>query len=267
MRRFLITGGAGFIGSHAAEFYANKGDKVVVIDNLSRATMLKKEDKNAKYNWNYLSNLANIELIEGDICDFSLVRKHVAKTDVVIHAAAQTAVTTSILNPREDFTNNVIVTFNILEAARQSNNKPTIIFCSTNKVYGENVNSIPTKELSKRYVFEDDRYVSGIPETFPIDMCEHTPYGCSKLAGDLYMQDYAHLYGLKIGVFRMSCIYGTRQFGVEDQGWIAWFAIASVMGKPITIYGDGKQERDFTYIDDIIDGVKNLIQIMRSFLI
>jgi CDP-paratose 2-epimerase len=114
------------------------------------------------------------------------------------------------------------------------------------------VNGVGLVEQPKRWAFEPGM-AGGIPETFPIDHCEHTPYGVSKLTGDLYMQDYAHLYGIKIGVFRMSCIYGTRQFGLEDQGWVAWFTIAALLGKPITIFGDGKQVRDVLYVDDAVD--------------
>jgi CDP-paratose 2-epimerase len=114
-------------------------------------------------------------------------------------------------------------------------------------------------EKETRYAFED-KFKNGVPETFPIDLCEHTPYGCSKLAGDLYTQDYAKIYGLKTAVFRMSCIYGTRQFGVEDQGWVAWFTIATITGKPITIYGDGKQVRDILYVTDLVNAFDNFLQ-------
>jgi len=128
-----------------------------------------------------------------------------------------------------------------------------VVFCSTNKVFGANVNKVPLKEEETRWAFAGE-HAGGIPEDFSIDHCEHTPYGVSKLTGDLYMQDYAHLYGIKTGVFRMSCIYGTRQFGMEDQGWVAWFTIAALTGQPITIFGDGKQVRDLLWVDDLIDG-------------
>lgn len=250
MKEILVTGGAGFIGSHAAEFYARRGDSVIVLDNLSRARLLKK-DTEFDYNWNYLQRFPNIKLIRGDIRDRALVDDIVPSVDAIIHAAAQTAVTTSVVDPAEDFSVNVIGTFNILEAARKSAKKPAIIYCSTNKVYGERVNGIEIKENRDSYSFTEE-FSDGIPEDFGIDLCEHTPYGCSKLTGDLYCQDYALLYGLKIGIFRMSCIYGTRQFGVEDQGWVAWFAIAGLLGKEITIFGDGKQVRDVLYVDDLI---------------
>jgi len=247
----LVTGGAGFIGSHIAEYYAQQGHKVVLLDNLSRARLLQKATRHARYNWHYLSCYRNIELVEGDIRDLTRVRSSAEGMDVIFHAAAQTAVTVSVSDPKLDFVNNAVGTFNVLEAARCSVKQPAVIFCSTNKVYGDRVNHVGIVKESNRYQFEKP-YTKGIPETLGVDLCEHSPYGCSKLVGDLYMQDYAKVYGLKIGVFRMSCIYGPRQFGVEDQGWVAWLAIATTLGRPITIYGDGLQVRDVLYIDDLV---------------
>src|SRR3990172_2320505 len=222
MSKLFITGGAGFIGSHAAEYFSGKGYDVVVYDNLSRAKLLGKDDKNALYNWNYLKRFKNIKLVKGDVRDFKSLKKYGSDADVIIHAAAQTAVTTSVVNPEPDFSVNVVGAFNVLEIARKSKKKPAIVYCSTNKVYGHNVNRIKVLEEKTKYRFED-KYRHGIKENFSTDLCEHTPYGCSKLSGDIYMQDFSYQYGLKIGVFRMSCIYGTRQFGVEDQGWVSWF--------------------------------------------
>lgn len=249
--KILVTGGAGFIGSHIAEFYAKQNNEVVVFDNLSRADLLKKSIKNIDYNWNYLKNFRNVELVKGDIRKFKEIENAAKNADVIIHAAAQTAVTVSVEDPASDFEANALGTFNVLEAARKNNVK-SVLYCSTNKVYGENVNEIKVSEGKLRYEFEK-KYSMGIPENFPVDLCEHTPYGCSKLAGDLYVQDYGKLYGIKTGVFRMSCVYGTRQFGVEDQGWVAWFAIAGILGKKITIYGDGKQVRDVIYVSDLVE--------------
>lgn len=252
--KVLVTGGAGFVGSHVAEYYTKKGGEVIVLDNLSRAETLGTDQKVALYNWNYLkNNYGNVKLIKGDVRNFDKVKEAARDMDAIIHTAAQVAVTTSVNDPNTDLEVNILGTFNILEAARKSKKSPTIILCSTNKVYGTNVNKIPTKESEKRYHYADEKYTNGIPEGFPIDLCEHTPYGCSKLAADLYAQDYAHTYGLKTGVFRMSCIYGERQFGVEDQGWVAWFTIATLLNKPITVYGDGKQVRDVLHVSDLIE--------------
>jgi CDP-paratose 2-epimerase len=258
--KVLITGGAGFVGSHVAEYYAKKDDEVIVFDNLSRAELLGYETSNAMYNWNYLKRYDNIELIKGDIRDAENIKDAAKNADVIIHTAAQTAVTTSLEDPRTDFEINALGTFNVLEAARMSKNNPCVIFCSTNKVYGDNVNKIPVREKERRYEFADKRYKGGIPEDFPTDLCEHTPYGCSKFAGDIYVQDYARRNEIDAAVFRMSCIYGTRQFGVEDQGWVAWFTIATLIYKPITIYGDGKQVRDVLYVTDLVTAFDTFVQ-------
>ena len=251
MKKMLITGGGGFIGSHAAEYFSKKYDEVIVVDNLSRAHLLKRDIPNLDYNWKYLQKISNIRAVKADVREPDVLRDIAQGVNVIIHTAAQTAVTTSMIDPREDFENNVLGVFNVLETARMLAPHPTVVFCSTNKVYGENVNNVPVIEKEKKYEFSG-KYVNGIAETFSIDHCEHTPYGSSKLTGDIYMQDYAHLFGIKIGVFRMSCIYGTRQLGVEDQGWVSWFTIATLLDKPITIYGDGKQVRDVLYIQDLL---------------
>jgi len=249
--KILVTGGAGFVGSHVAEYYAKRGEEVIVFDNLSRAEILGKTVGDQLYNWNYLkSNYPDIKLVRGDIRDFDKLKATTCEVDVIIHAAAQVAVTTSLRDPRTDFEINTLGTFNVLEAARL--NDSAVVFCSTNKVYGENVNKIPVIEKATRYEYADPKYKNGIPEDFPIDLTSHSPYGCSKVAADLYAQDYAHTYGLRTGVFRMSCIYGERQFGVEDQGWVAWFVIATLADKPITIYGNGKQVRDVLYVRDLV---------------
>ena len=247
--KILVTGGAGFVGSHIAEYFSKQGHEVIALDNLKRGEILGK-NISLEHNIEFLKSLKNVNFVKGDIKDFSSLKDVCKDVDVIIHAAAQVAVTTSLKNPRVDFEINALGTFNVLEAARL--NDAAVVYCSTNKVYGDNVNKIPVVEKEKRYEFSDEKYKNGIPEDFPIDLCEHTPYGCSKLAGDIYVQDYGHVYGLKTGVFRMSCIYGERQFGVEDQGWVAWFVIATLLDKPITIYGDGKQVRDVLYVKDLI---------------
>ncbi len=250
--KILVTGGAGFIGSHVAERYAREGHDVVVFDNLSRAELLQKEIRHVDFNKKYLEQFRNVEFVKGDIRDGEAIAAAAKDADAIFHHAAQTAVTTSVTDPRPDFEVNALGTFNVLEAARNSGRNPSIIYSSTNKVFGDNVNKIRVVEKPDHYEFEP-AFRNGVPETFSIDRCEHSPYGCSKLAADLYVQDYAHLYGLRTGVFRMSCIYGTRQLGVEDQGWVAWFTIATMLGKPLTIYGDGKQVRDVLFVTDLVE--------------
>jgi len=253
----LVTGGAGFIGSHVAEFYAKQGNEVIVIDNLSRAKLLKQGCEDLDANWKFLKNIKNVTLIREDIRNKDRIKQYFKDVDTVFHTAAQTAVTTSVVDPETDFTSNALGTFNVLECSR-TNDVKNIIYCSTNKVFGDNVNKVGVIEKSTRYEFEDS-FKNGIPEDFSIDNCEHTPYGSSKLSGDIYMQDYHHMYGLKTGVFRRSCIYGTRQFGFADQGWLSWFVAATITEKPITIFGDGKQVRDVLYITDLIEAYDKFI--------
>ncbi len=251
MARIVITGGAGFIGSHAAEHFAGRGYRVLVLDNLSRGELLHRPDPNAAFNWDYLGRLPGIERVRGDVREPGLMDRLLKDADAVLHAAAQTAVTTSTIDPETDFMTNALGTFRVLEAARRSPRRPTVLYCSTNKVYGANVNRVPIVEEPTRYRF-GDTYEKGIAEDFGIDLCEHTPYGCSKLSGDLYVQDFGHLYGLRVGVFRMSCIYGTRQFGMEDQGWVAWFVLAALTGARLTVFGDGRQVRDVLWVEDLV---------------
>jgi CDP-paratose 2-epimerase len=251
MPRMLITGGAGFIGSHAAIYFAGRGWEVRILDNLSRGRLLHRDDPNASHNWDRLRENARIERIRGDVRDAGTVESAVDGMDAVLHAAAQTAVTVSTDDPGTDFETNAIGTFRLLDAVRRTGRKAAVIYCSTNKVYGDRANLLSLREGSQRYEFTDEHSL-GIGEEFGVDLCEHTPYGCSKLTGDLYVQDYGHLYGIRTAVFRMSCIYGTHQFGMEDQGWVAWFAIAARLGAPLTIYGDGKQVRDVLWVDDLV---------------
>jgi CDP-paratose 2-epimerase len=242
-KNYLITGGAGFIGSNYVDRLLSRGESVIVYDNLSRS------GNESNLNWLYAKyGQHSFELIRGDVRDSDTVAAACRHADVIVHLAAQVAVTTSVVNPREDFDINALGTFNVLEAARMSGRKPIIIYASTNKVYG-GMEDVRVIENNERYQYED--YIQGIPETFPLDF--HSPYGCSKGAGDQYMRDYHRIYELPTVVFRQSCIYGERQFGVEDQGWLAWFIIAAITGKPITIYGDGKQVRDILFVDDLLD--------------
>ena len=256
--RILITGGAGMVGSHCAEYFANKGNKVVVLDNLLRSKLFGYDKKSVEYNWNYLKKFKNIKLIKGDVRKEADVKEAVGKgVDVLIHTAGQPGVPSSVRMPKEDFSINAFGSINVLEEVRKKNKNTILVYCSTNKVYGENVDKIPLKELKKRYVYDGKEAVS---EEMSVDLTGRTPYGTSKLVGDLYFQEYAHIYKMKSGVFRMSCIYGVRQFGFEDQGWVAWFIIANLFNKPITIYGNGKQVRDLLYVTDLVEAFDKFIQ-------
>ncbi|MFB6294544.1 MAG: NAD-dependent epimerase/dehydratase family protein [Candidatus Nanohaloarchaea archaeon] len=263
MTRILVTGGAGFVGSHVAEYYAGQGEEVIALDNLSRAEVLAdaSSDKNTpKYNWNLLKEMDNVETVKEDVRNAEAVEELADGVDAIVHCAGQVAVTASLEDPREDFSTNAEGTFNVAEAARKSSTDPTVVFTSTNKVYGDNVNDIPVALDGDRYEYADPEFADGIPETLSIDDCEHTPYGASKLAGDIYLQDYADRNEIDAAVFRMSCIYGTRQFGVEDQGWLAHFIISTLQDEGLTIFGDGKQVRDVLWVDDLVRAFDSFIQ-------
>lgn len=242
-RKFLITGGAGFIGSNYVARLLQRGEHVIILDNLSRS--------GTRMNLEWLRETygdQSFKMIIDDVRDAKAVTDAARDVDVIVHLAAQVAVTTSVTKPREDFEINALGTFNVLEAARSVRNKPAVLYASTNKVYG-GMDDVNVVERNGRYDYEDLPW--GAAETQALDF--HSPYGCSKGAGDQYVRDYARIYGIPTLVFRQSCIYGTRQFGVEDQGWVAWFVIAAVTGHPISIYGDGKQVRDVLFVDDLLD--------------
>jgi CDP-paratose 2-epimerase len=245
----LVIGGAGFIGCNTADYYAQRGDGVTVFDNFSR--------KGTTENLRWLtSRHSKIEVVRGDIRrNQRELEECVAKADVVFHFAAQVAVTTSVVNPREDFEINALGTFNVLEAVRTSPNRPILIFASTNKVYG-GMENVKTVERDRRYEYAD--LPMGCSEDQPLDF--HSPYGCSKGAADQYVRDYSRIYALRTVVYRQSCIYGYRQFGVEDQGWVAHFTISAALGRPITIYGNGKQVRDLLFTTDLMEMYDRSIQ-------
>lgn len=237
--KILITGGAGFIGCNWAARLMTEGHDVTVFDNLSR--------KGTPQNLEWLKKQGEVNFIHGDVRDAAALANAAKGHNAIYHLAAQVAVTTSVTNPREDFEINALGTFNMLEAARLSGMKPVIVYASTNKVYG-GMEDIEVAEDKTCWRYKD--LPMGLPETYPLDF--HSPYGCSKGAGDQYVRDYARIYDLPTVVFRQSCIYGTRQFGVEDQGFLAHFVIATAKKRVINIYGDGKQVRDMLWIDDLL---------------
>jgi len=238
----LITGGAGFIGTNYASRLLSRGDPVTIYDNLSR------EGTPRNIAWlKETYGADSFQLIEADVRDAEKLKEAVQGVDRVLHLAAQVAVTTSVIDPRTDFEINAQGTFNVLDAVRQLDQPPIVIYASTNKVYGD-LEDVRVAEGEDSYYFPDDP--GGIDENQLMDF--HSPYGCSKGTGDQYVRDFHRIYGVPTVVFRQSCIYGPHQFGIEDQGWVAWFVIAAVTGKPITIYGDGKQVRDLLYVDDLL---------------
>ena len=242
-KNYFITGGAGFIGSNYVSRLLERGENVTIYDDLSRVGA----PRNLAWLQEKFGGTA-FRLLVGDVRDADLLTTSSRTSDVIIHLAAQVAVTTSVVKPREDFDINARGTFNVLEAARLNERKPVILYASTNKVYG-GMDDVKVVEDATRWRYAD--LPMGCPETQPLDF--HSPYGCSKGSGDQYVRDYARIYGLQSVVLRQSCIYGPRQFGMEDQGWVAWMVIAAVTGRPLTIYGDGKQIRDVLHVDDLLN--------------
>lgn len=243
----LITGGAGFIGSNLAErLLADQNVRVRIFDNFSRAGVV--------HNVRWLRSLADsrrLEIVAGDVRDPVAVRQAVEDVSEIYHFAAQVAVTTSVDDPSHDFDVNAAGTFHVLEAARRSGRGPFVLFTSTNKVYGS-LQRVPVEAEGGHYRAALPGF-RGVDETEPLDF--HSPYGCSKGTADQYVHDYARIYGLPTVVFRMSCIAGPRQFGNEDQGWVAHFLYSVLTGSPLTIYGTGQQVRDVLHVHDLIDAM------------
>ena len=241
----LITGGAGFVGSNLAHRLLSAGRRVRVLDNLSRPGV----EQNLQWLRQQHGDL--LEFVPADVRDPAAVSRAVVGVQQVFHFAAQVAVTTSLEDPREDFAVNALGTLNVLEAARSRPVPPAIVMTSTNKVYG-GLEDLALSVQGQRYLPVDAEVAAhGIGEARPLDF--HSPYGCSKGTADQYVIDYARSYGLSTLVFRMSCIYGPRQFGTEDQGWVAHFILRALRGERITLYGDGMQVRDVLYVDDLVD--------------
>jgi CDP-paratose 2-epimerase len=243
-RPILITGGAGFIGSNLADRLSSEGQEVIVYDALSRPGT----ERNLE--WLKERHGSRITHIAGDVRDEDELVRAAAEVKVAFHFAAQVAVTTSLLDPREDFEINVKGTINLLDAVRMRDDVVPVIFASTNKVYGD-LADIELDTLHGRYEPKSFAARRGINETRPLDF--HTPYGCSKGAADQYVLDYARSFGVPTAVLRMSCIYGQRQMGTEDQGWVAHFLIQALEGRPLTIYGDGRQVRDILEVGDAVN--------------
>jgi CDP-paratose 2-epimerase len=243
----LITGGAGFVATNVAERLLQGGWRVRLLDNLSRPGV----ERNLA--WLDARHGDRVEFVLGDVRDVDTMRRAVRGTRRVFHFAAQVAVTTSLIDPLLDFEVNARGTLNLLEAIRMLDERPTLVFTSTNKVYGH-LEDVPLRVRDRRYEPLDPEVARrGISERRGLDF--HSPYGCSKGAADQYVLDYARTFGLPATVMRMSCIYGPHQFGTEDQGWVAHFLIQALNGRPLTLYGDGLQVRDVLYVDDLVDAM------------
>ena len=237
----LVTGGAGFIGSNLADRLASDGHRVIILDTLKRPGVQRNLD------WLRSKHGGRIEARIEDVRDAVAVGRAVGEASAIFHLAAQVAVTTSLIDPMEDFAVNVVGTLNVLEAARRD--RTPVIFASTNKVYGA-LSDVEMGIEDEAWRPKGPELKGGVDEARALDF--HTPYGCSKGAADQYVLDYARSFGVPSCVLRMSCIYGPRQRGTEDQGWVAHFLIRALEGRPISLYGDGRQVRDILYVDDAV---------------
>lgn len=244
----LITGGAGFVGTNLAHALLDAGERVIVFDNLSRPGV------EANLQWLRTQHDGALQVCVEDVRNRAALARVVREAKQVYHFAAQVAVTTSLVDPTMDFEVNAGGTLNVLEAIRAQSTPPSLVFTSTNKVYGH-LPDLPLREVAGRYepVCETTR-ARGIDESRPLEFC--SPYGCSKGAADQYVLDYARVFGIAAVVFRMSCIYGPHQCGTEDQGWVAHFAARALDGAPLTIYGDGRQVRDVLHVADLVAALR-----------
>jgi CDP-paratose 2-epimerase len=262
--KILVTGGAGMIGYHVAKYYAEQGNSVDVMDNHERSHLLGHAEVSVDriyYNSEKLKDLG-IQILARDVSEKASF-DNLPEYKYIIHLAAQCGVPTSIEDPRRDFEINTIGTFNVLEHARACGAK--VAYASTNKVYPVHGPWYLDKERRRWRWSKPTWDIYG----FPIDghnelshslLLNRTPYGTSKYAGDLLCQEYYHTYGVRTGVFRMSCIYGDHQFGFAEQGWATWFAIATINGTDISIFGDGCQVRDMLWVGDVVNAYDSFLK-------
>jgi CDP-paratose 2-epimerase len=244
----LVTGAAGFVGTNLAHRLLCDGERVRVLDDLSRPGVRRNLE------WLEREHGDRLQVEIGNVCDPAVVRRATDGARSVFHFAAQVAVTTSLDDPRHDASVNLLGTLNLLEAARAARRSPPVVFTSTNKVYGA-LDDVALRETRDRHEPVDAKLSGrGVSEARHLEFC--TPYGCSKGAADQYVLDWHKSFGVPTAVFRMSCIYGPHQFGSEDQGWVAHFLIQALAGEPITIYGDGKQVRDVLFVEDLVDALR-----------
>lgn len=246
-RFVVITGGAGFIGANLAARLLSMDERVLIYDSLCRPGV------ESNLNWLAEQSRGKLEVVAGDVCDSRLVRKCLKQASFVYHFAAQVAVTTSFDAPTADFDTNARGTLNVLESIRELPHPTPLLFTSTNKVYGGLRNLSLTAAETRYLALSDSGTPIALDETRPLD--PESPYGCSKAAADQYVRDYSRSMRIPAVVFRMSCIYGPRQQGTEDQGWIAHFIRRALDNREITIFGDGRQVRDALYIDDLVDAM------------
>lgn len=245
--KVMVTGGCGFLGSHICEYYTKKGEETVSLDSLTKYELMRTgyDVEGARfYNWDLLRGMG-VSLVKGDIRNKQELFEAAKDCDYIIHAAAQPAMTIAIENLDLDFTTNVIGTINVLEAARKYD--IPVVNCSSIHVYGNKINET-IKEGETRFLREPP----AIDEYYPIMQGKITPLHASKRSAEIYVQTYIDTYGLEAANFRLTGMYGPRQFGGEDHGWVANFVIRTILRLPIKIFGTDKQVRDILYVCDAV---------------
>jgi CDP-paratose 2-epimerase len=244
--KVIVTGGCGFIGSHTCEFFRREGWEVVSFDSMTKYELTRtgyKAEAAREYNWNFLGDLG-VERVLGDVRNLEQLMDSASGCDYIVHTAAQPAVTISMEDPILDATTNVLGTLNVLEAAKR--HKIPVVSCATIHVYGNWINDT-LKEGDTRYLRDPE----AVDETAPTMLGYLTPLHASKASAEYYVRVYADTYNVKAASFRLTGLYGPRQFGGEDHGWVANFTIRNILGWPLIIYGSGKQVRDILFATDV----------------
>ena len=257
--KVMVTGGCGFLGSHVCEFYIKKGAEVISYDNMTKYELKRTgfaAESARDYNWNYLQKLG-VKMIKADVRNLDELQDSAQGCDYIIHTAAQPAMIISWEDPMLDMTTNVLGTFNVLETARKM--KIPVATCATIHVYGNQINA-SLSETEDKYIRDPE----GINESYPTLEGTLTPLHASKASGDIYVRTFIDTYNLVAASFRLTGIYGTRQFGGEDHGWVANFAIRGVLDWPLTIFGTGKQVRDIIYASDVCEAFDAFYQTQKA---
>lgn len=255
----IVTGSGGLIGSQSVKYFSSKIDKVIGIDNDSRAYFFGEEASTKSSTKNLEKDFSNFENEFVDIRDFEAISKifaeYGADIKLIIHTAAQPSHDWAAKEPFTDFTINANGTLNLLEATRIHCPEAVFVFTSTNKVYGDTPNFLPLEELETRWEISKNHayFEHGIDENMSIDHCKHSLFGASKVAADVLVQEYGRYFGMNTGVFRGGCLTGPNHAGAELHGFLSYLMKCCITGKQYTIFGyQGKQVRDNIHSFDLI---------------
>lgn len=256
--KILVTGGIGLIGSACLDLFLKESHEVISVDNNTRKALFGNDaDNELNAQENNFSESENLELIDADIRDKELMSKLVKKADAIVHLAAQPSHPKSLEIPMEDFQINAFGTLQLLELTRQLNPEIPFAFMSTNKVYGDYPNYFNYKVVGKRF---ENTAMDSFNEELPVDRCGHTPFGVSKLAADIYTQEYAINYGLKTATLRGGCLTGKNSRAVEMHGYLPYIIKCALTKKKYRIYGGGNRVRDQIHSYDVATCIYEFIK-------